>query len=110
MSIFLLIASIFVLNRKVTILQIVGGCFQVIGAVLLLLNTSDNLQMIAYDIVCAVCFAAAALFLESLELTHGVSFYSGANLMHLSCGICSASLLTILWLLDIYTTNDPQGT
>ncbi len=81
-----------------------------IGAVLLVLNITDNLKMIALDAACAVCFAAAAVFLESLELTNSVSFYSGANLMNLSCGICSAVLLITLWFLDIHTTNDPQGT
>ncbi len=79
-----------------------------IGAVLLLLNTSDNLKIIALDIACALCFAAAAVFLESLESAHGISFYSGANLMQLSCGICSLALLITLWLLDILTTDDPQ--
>ena len=80
-----------------------------IGVGLLLLNTSDNLKMIALDIACALCFAAAAVFLESLESAHGVSFYSGANLMQLSCGIFSFALLITLWLLEILTTNDPQG-
>ena len=45
-----------------------------IGAGLLLLNTSDNLKMIALDFACALCFAAAVVFLESLESAHGVSF------------------------------------
>jgi hypothetical protein len=46
----------------------------VIGTGLMLLNTSDNLTMIALDIACALCFAAAAVFLESLESAHGISF------------------------------------